>query len=204
MAFFTRVLAFSHVVPPRRSSGGPGAAGVLLDEVEARHGDEELVVARVPQLEELERLVRPDGHLLQADEFPDAVVDVDDEVAHLQVAQVGQERPRGRPARALTGPALFLEEIRLGVDPQARGGQPEPPRQHPRRHEHAGGERVLAAIDVHAAQLVVVENLDDALGAAGRGRDEEHRVAGAAGRRDLGDPVREPAREREGRLGDRG
>ena len=91
MAFLTRVLAFSQVVPPRRSSGGPRRAGVLLDQVEPLDRDEQLVLAGVAELEELLRR-RPDVDLLQADEHADAVIDVDDEVADLQVAEVGEER----------------------------------------------------------------------------------------------------------------
>ena len=77
-------------------------AGVLLDEVEPLDRDEQLVVAGVAQLEEL-LLAVADADLLQADEDADAVVDVDDEVADLEIAQIRQERlgrrSAGVPAR---------------------------------------------------------------------------------------------------------
>ena len=183
MAFLTRVLAFSHVVPPSRSRAGRAPPRVLLDQVEARHGDEQLVVAGVAQFEELERLVRPDGHLLQADELADAVVDVDDEVADLQVAEVARGRPAAALARAVRAAPLFFEEVRLGVDLQAARPAAGTRARARRRDEHARGERVLAAIDVHAAQFVVFEHLDETFGAARRGCHEQHHVAAGAGRR---------------------
>ena len=69
----------------------PRRAGVLLDEIEPLDRDEQLVVAGVAQLEEL-LLAVADADLLQADEHADAVIDVDDEVADLQVAQVREKR----------------------------------------------------------------------------------------------------------------
>jgi hypothetical protein len=200
MAFFTRVLAFSHVAPPRRVEGRARAAGVLLDQVEARDRDEQLVVARVAQLQELLRLVGPDGHLLQADELADAVVHVDDQVAHLQIAKVGEEGLRRRPALAVLGTALFLEEIGLGVDLQLRGRQAEASRQHAGGDKDAGGEGVFAAVDVGAAEFVVPEQLDETLCATGRGGNEQDGVVAGPGGLDLGNPGRQPAREREGRL----
>ena len=72
----------------------PRAARVLLDQVEPLDRDEQLVVAVIAELEELLRASPAAAHaeLLQADELADAVVDVDDEVADLQVAQVGEKR----------------------------------------------------------------------------------------------------------------
>ena len=50
---------------------------------------------------------------------------------------------------------------------------------------------------LHAAQFVVVEHLDHALGAARGGGDEQHGVAARPCGFHLGDPVGEPARERQ-------
>ena len=65
-------------------------AGVLLDKVQPLNRDEQLVLTRVSQLQEL--LLRVAGaanpELFQADELADAVVNVDDEVADFEVAQI--------------------------------------------------------------------------------------------------------------------
>ena len=77
------------------------SAGVFLDEIEALDGNEELVVAVVAELEELLNDVAvADGDLLEADELADAVVDVDDVVADLEIAKIGEERRRERALAA--------------------------------------------------------------------------------------------------------
>ena len=77
----------------------PGAARVLLDQVEPLDRDEQLVLAVIAQLEELGGVAdAAAADLLEPDELADAVVDVDDEIADLQVAEVGEE---GRRHRAL-------------------------------------------------------------------------------------------------------
>ena len=98
----------------RRARG----AGVLLDEIEPLDRDEELVFAGVAELHELLRL-EADVDALQADEDADAVVDVDDEVADLQIAEVREERPR-RGLAALVDLALFLEDVGLGPELELR------------------------------------------------------------------------------------
>ena len=115
----------------------PRRAGVLLDEVEPLDRDEQLVLAGVAELHELLRR-EADVDLLQADEHADAVVDVDDEVADLQVAEVGEERARRRAA-ALVRLAFFLEDVGLGAELQAGLGQPEAARQMADADEHGGG-----------------------------------------------------------------
>jgi hypothetical protein len=72
-------------------------------------------------ISEFEKLLNdvavPDGELLERDELPDAVIDVNDVIADLQVAQV---RQKGRGERALSiaarAPAVFFEDVSLGVD----------------------------------------------------------------------------------------
>jgi hypothetical protein len=90
MAFLTRVLAFSHVVPPSLSSAGRGAARVLLHQIRALERDEQLVVGRIAELHEL-LLFEPSGSgrdSFQTDEAADAVVHVDHEIADLEVAEI--------------------------------------------------------------------------------------------------------------------
>ena len=117
-----------------------------------------------------------DADLLQADERADAVIDVDDEIADLQIAQVGEERLGRRPA-ALRRAALLFEDIGLGVDLQAGVGQPEAARQRADRDQHRGVARVLGAIDRHREDVVFLEQLDRPLGAARRRGDEQRRLA---------------------------
>ena len=59
-----------------------------LDEVEALDGDEELVVARVAQLEKILSGIPGHTNLLESDEHPDTVIDVYDEIPDLEIAQV--------------------------------------------------------------------------------------------------------------------
>ena len=80
IAFLTRVFAFSHDVPPRRSRAGR-VPPVLLDEIEALDRYE-LVLAGIPQLEKFLRSVgSTNPELFQSSEFADAVVHVDDQIA---------------------------------------------------------------------------------------------------------------------------
>ena len=116
------------------------------------------------------------------------MVDVDDEIADLQVAQVREER-LGRGAAALRRAALFLEDVGFGVDLQARVRQPEAARQPADRHEHRRIPRVLGALDRHREDVVFLEQLDGALGPARRRGDEQRRLAAVAQLADLGDPV---------------
>ena len=83
--------------PAKPSSVRMARAGVLLDQVQPLDGDEELVVAGVAELHELLVLADVQTDLLQSDERADAVIDVDDEIADLQIAQVREERARLRP-----------------------------------------------------------------------------------------------------------
>ncbi len=177
MAFLTRVFAFSHVVPPSLSSDGRERARVLLDEVEPLDRDEQLVVAGVAELHELLRL-EADVDPLQADEHADAVVDVDDEIAGLEIAEVREKRAR-RGAPALVDLALLLEDVGLRPELQRRFGQPEPARQVAGADQHRCRVRVLGPLDRDREHVVVGEQLDRALGAAGRVRDEDDRVAAA-------------------------
>ena len=101
----------------------PRRAGVLLDEIQPFDRHEQLVVAGVAQLEKLLQRVA-DADLLEADERPDPVIDVDDEIADLQIAQVRQKRLGGRFPPLGRAP-LLLEDVGLGVDLQAGVRQPE-------------------------------------------------------------------------------
>ena len=188
---------------PRRAAEAidrrPRRTGVFLNEVEPLDRNEEFVVAGVSQLEEFLDVVAPDADLLQADEHADAVVDVDDEVANLEIAQIGQKCLRRRPP-AFGRAALFFEDVVLGVDLQARGGQPEPTRQTADRHQHSGVARVFRALDGNREDAVLLQQFDRALGAPRRRRDKQRRRAFIAAPADLGDPVGNAAVEFDRRL----
>ncbi len=173
-------------------------AGVLLDEIQPLDRDEELVLAGVAELHELLR-IEADVDALQADEMSDAVVDVDDEVAGLEVAEVGQERPRRRLA-ALVDLALFFEDVGLGPELELGLGQAEAAAQVADADEHRRRVRVARMFHRHGEDLVVGQELDRALGPAGRVRDEDHRVAALAAAPDFLDPVLHPPGELDRRL----
>ena len=200
MAFLTRVLARSHVVPPKAIDRRARGAGVLLDEIQALDRDEELVFARVAQLHELlRRFADADADLLQADEVADAMVDVHHEVADLEVAQVGQERAcRGTPA--LGRVPLLFEDVRLGVEHEPAGRQPEPARQPAEADQQRRRMSVLRAVEGRRNHAVLTRDLQHAFRAAGRLREKEHRLLALTGRTNLRHPVLHAAPELHRRL----
>ena len=176
MAFFTRVFARSHDAPPEAIERRPRGAGVLLNEIEPLDGDEELVVACVSQLEEFLHGVA-DANLLQTDERPDAVVDVNDEIADFRDRADRRETPSS-PTCGARAPDALPRRRRL-------------PRRCERRPPAAGSRaRALPTATSTAAyrassarstgtreHVVFLEQLDRALGAARRRRDEQRRFA---------------------------
>ena len=116
------------------------------------------------------------------------MVDVDDAVPRLEVAEVGEERPGGA-GPALAHPPLLVEDVGLGEDLQAGVGQPEPPGELPGRHEQGGTVGLVGVVDGEGGEVVVGEQLDDPLGPAGGAGDEQRRVAPLAAPGDLGRPV---------------
>ena len=180
MAFLTLPLARSQRGAAEPIERRAAAAGVLLHQVEPLHRDEQLVVALVAQLQELVRGVA-DADLLEPDELADAVVDVDDEVADLEVAQVGEERRRQRSlARRAAAMAVLLEDVGFGVERDRRLRQPEAAAQRAHRHQHRARRHLAGAGGQFGAHVVVGQHLDGALGAAGRLGDEHDRVAAGA------------------------
>ena len=73
---------------PRRAAQpvqrGVLGAGILLNQIEVLDRHEQLVPAGVAELHELVRAVI-DGDPLETDELPDAVVDMDDVIAHFEI-----------------------------------------------------------------------------------------------------------------------
>ena len=181
----------------------PGPAGVLLNEIQPFNGNEELVVAVVANLEELLHVGRGPGdraadgaQLLEADEFADAVIDMDDQVADLEIAQVGQERLR-QIAPLLGRSALLLENIRLRVQLQRTAGETEAARERADGDEHPGRMDVFGAFDRNGDDLELVKDFDRPLGASGTVGNEQHRVAAIAGLPNVGDPVADATAEFE-------
>ncbi len=127
----------------RRARG----AGVLLHEIEPLDRDEQLVFAGVAELHELLRL-EADVDALEADEETDAVIDVDDEVAGFQIAEVREERSRRRLA-PLVDLAFFLEDVgfrpELELRVRAAGSRGSDGRRQPGRRPRARPRRAPSA-----------------------------------------------------------
>ena len=156
----------------------PRSAGVFLNQIEPFDRHEQLVVAVIAKLEEFLLTARADRRLcwcqlLQADELADPVIDMDDEVANLQIAQVREKRLR-EVAALLRRAALFLENVGLCVDLKRGIRQTESSRQAcrqqraPRRHGRVG------MLDRNRDDVVLLQDLDRPLGAA---RDCPRRTA---------------------------
>ena len=167
-------------------------AGVFLDEVEALDRNEELVFARVAELEELLGAVAH-ADLLEADEHADAVIDMDDEVADLEVAQIREERLAGRPP-AIRRSTLFFEDVRFREDLKAGVGQPEAAREGTDGHEDGGVPRVFGALDRRGEDLVLLQELDGPLRSTGRRGHEQDGLARLSEPANLRDPVGDAAR----------
>ncbi len=148
----------------------PRRARILLNEIEPLDGDEELVVAGVPQLEKLLRRVAH-ANLLQAHESADAVVHVDDEIARLEVPQIRQEGARGRGTPLLPAP-LFFEDVGVGEDLEARVRQSKAPRESAEGDQDRRVPHVVGLLDRRGEHLVVLQQLDGALGPPERARHE--------------------------------
>ena len=149
MAFLTRLLTLSQLPLPSRSRAGraPSPPRVLLHAVEGLDRHLELVPTLVGEDHELAGgPAQVQG--LQALEAADAVLLVDDEVADLEVAEVGQEAARGPATAARMEVDLLRKDVAVGEDAQAdlrqleAGGEGEHPDLH--RVVLAHGQAVLA------------------------------------------------------------
>ena len=94
-------------------------ARVLLDAVEALDRDLELVARLVAEDHELARGAA-DLERLEAEEAADAVLLVDDEVARLEVAEVGEEPPQPAPLAPRVEVHLLREDVPVGEDRERR------------------------------------------------------------------------------------
>ena len=127
------------------------------------------------------------------------MIDVHDEIADLEITQVGQKRPR-QIAALLRRTVLFLEDVRLRVHLQPRLGKTESARQQPGGHEHRCSMRVLRVLDRDREDVVLPQDLDRALGPPAAVGDQKHRVASFPRLADIGHPVRDPSAELQGWL----
>ncbi len=179
----------------------PAAAGVLLHQVEALDRDEQLVVAVIAQLEELVRRVA-DADLLQADELADAVVDVDDEIADLEIAEIREERRRQRAlARRAAAVTVLFEDVGFGVEREGGVGQAHSAAERADGDQHRPGAHLAGAGRLLGADVVVGQHLDGAFGAALSFGHEHDRIAGSAAVPYFLHPVGNPAVEPLRRLG---
>ena len=139
-------------------------------------------------------LLETDRNLPQPDEHADTVVHVHDVVADLQVAKVGQEGT-GRSRAPFAYPPFLVEDIRLSEDLQPGVRQPEPPRQLSGRHEQCCPVGLMCPIDRLRSEVVLPQQLDEALGASRGSGDQQRGFAALSGPPDLGDPVCQPTVE---------
>ena len=143
-------------------------ARVLLDAIEALHRDLELVAALVDQDHELAtQAAHFDG--FQPLEAADTVVLVHDEVADLEVPEVGEEAAR-RAATAAVEMHFLREDVAVGEDAQGHVRQLES------RAEHAQADLDPGAF-VHG-QPVLPQHVLEPLCPAGRAQEEDGRSLG--------------------------
>ena len=145
---------------------------------------------------------------LEPDEHADPVVDVHDEIADLQIAEIREERARRRLAPAS---APWRSSSKTSVSAQScrpASGSRKPLDRWPMATSTAAVVRVLAALDRRGRHVVVRQHLDRALGASLRVGDEHDGFAPltrrAAARRPSRARVRRtrsPAASRCGGLG---
>ena len=171
LGFFPRGTA--ELVEGRRRT-----TGVLLDEIEPFQRHEQLVLAGIAELHELllRRSGAARGELLQADELADAVVDVDNKVADLEVPKVRQKGARRRTASLGRAP-LFLEQIAFREDAEIRIAHAKAACELTGRHEHRRAAKVIGFRDGACPNLIVAKQLDRPFGAPRRRRDEQHVVS---------------------------
>ena len=149
----------------------------------------------IAQLQELVRAVAAaHAELLEPDELADAVVHVDDQVADLQVAQV-REEGLGDAGSPLDRVALLVEDVALDVDLQPGIDEAEAAGHRAHAHEHRRDVGVFRAVHGHGHELVLAQDLDDALGAPLALGQEQHLVAALAGPPHVGHPLVHPAVE---------
>ncbi len=101
-------------------------AGIFLDPVELLHGEQQSLLLAVGNLDEF-AFFRADGKPFQSEEFPDAIIEVHDEIPGLQVAQVRQERVGcplpGRRGRSVRAEDLLLRDEGKTAAPKAEAGR---------------------------------------------------------------------------------
>ncbi len=127
------------------------------------------------------------------------MIDVDDEIADLEIAQVGEKRLRGG-AVPFGRPALFVEDVGFRVDLQAGGRQSKALGHAADGHEHRRVPRVVGPIDRNGEDLVFLEQLDGPFRPARGRRHEQRGLVFVTKRPDLGDPIPEASVHGQGGL----
>ena len=127
------------------------------------------------------------------------MIDVDDQVAGLEIPQVRQKRLGGRLPPLWSAPIL-LEDVGLGINLESGVRQPEPAGEPADGHEHGRVPRVFRTIDGNGEDVVLLQQLDRALGPARRRGDEQDRLSLVAEPSNLGNPIGNPALQLDGGL----
>ena len=94
------------------------------------------------------------------------MINVDDEIADLQVAKIGEKGPR-QVSTLLRGTTLLLEDIGLGIHLETGLVEREASREIAASHQDSSCMRVLGPFDRNRNDVVVAKDLDGALRAAG-------------------------------------
>src|SRR5262245_19406301 len=101
---------------------------------------------------------------------------MNDEIARLQIPEVGEKRP-GRRSTPLVYAPFFLEEICFCKEPEFPAWQMKSARQLPGRDKNGRAREIVGFCDRAGANLVVGQQFDGALRSARRGGNKHDRLA---------------------------
>ena len=141
-----------------------------------------------------QRLEKEAADSLETDEHTDSVIDVDDEIADLEIAEIGEERARRRAA-PFVDLSFFLENVRLGPELESGIRKAKSAGQMSDAHEDGGSSHLLGTLDRRGVDLIVAEHFDRSFRAARGVGNKHHRLAEFAAAPDLGHPVGDAAGE---------
>src|SRR5688572_6922365 len=127
------------------------------------------------------------------------MIDMDDEVANLEVSKIREKSSR-KIASLLGGSALFLETIRLRVNLKAGLLEPEALRQTPACHQYGGGMCIFGSFYRNSDDVVVTKQFDRAFRAPGAFRNDNDRGPALPRASYVRHPIADAAVKLHGRL----
>ena len=173
-------------------------AGILLNQIKVLDRHEQLVLTGIAELHKLVKAII-DGDPREADELPDAVVDMDDVITHLEIAQVREEGTRDR-SPLVDDPRFLVEQVGLGVDLEAGFRQPEAARELTGGHQQRCCLCDLGTVNLDRGEAMLAQELGDPLRAPRRGGHEQLGFPARATVPHLTHPIAEPPVEGQRRL----